>query len=254
MKKLIALLALGTGLSAPAQNLLYYGKDSVTTAEFLRAFEKNNTGPRTAQAIREYLELYTASRLKVAEAKALGYDTLPQMVADLASLRQQIMPGYLVDKETMNRLLNEAFQRSQKDVRLSHIFISTKNNTPGEAAEAQRKANEAVKALQAGRSFSDVAARYSDDPAAKTNGGALGWITVFSLPYELENLVYGTAVGKNSELYRSKAGFHIFRNEGERKALGRLKAAQILLAFPPDADEAYKARLKKPPIRSTSAF
>ena len=73
----------------------------------------------------------------------------------------------------------------------------------------------------------------------------MGFITVFSLPYELENLAYGTPVGKVSAIYKSKAGYHIFKNAGERKALGRIKAAQILLAFPPEADAATQQNLKE---------
>jgi peptidyl-prolyl cis-trans isomerase SurA len=245
MKKLIALLAVASSLSASSQTLFYYGKDSVTTAEFLRAFNKNNNGPRTAKALQDYLSLYTASRLKIAEAKALGYDTLPQMVADLSNLRQQILPGYLTDKKSMNRLVSEAFKRGQKDIKLSHIFINTKNANAEQLNEAEAKLVAVQLALRKGRPFSEVAAAYTDDPAGKSTGGSLGWITVFSLPYELENLAYTTAPGIVSAPYRSKAGIHIFKKEGERKALGRMKAAQILLAFPPGADAAYKARLKK---------
>src|SRR5438067_2060585 len=80
---------------------------------------------------------------------------------------------------------------------------------------------------------------------AKTNGGDIGWITVFSLPYELENLAYTTPVGKASNIYRSNAGYHIIKNLGERKALGRIKALQILLALPPNSSEGSKAKLKQ---------
>ncbi|MFL5810943.1 MAG: peptidylprolyl isomerase, partial [Flavisolibacter sp.] len=89
-----------------------------------------------------------------------------------------------------------------------------------------------------------IAKKYSDDPAAQTNGGDLGWITVFSLPYELENLAYSIPVGK-SGMYQSRAGIHIFKNLGERRDPGRMKASQILLAFPPDATEQSKLAIKK---------
>ncbi len=44
---------------------------------------------------------------------------------------------------------------------------------------------------------------------------------------------------------RSKGGYHIFKNEGERKALGRVKVAQILLAYPPGATEAVQASVRQ---------
>jgi peptidyl-prolyl cis-trans isomerase SurA len=237
MKKLLTAICVAAVLSAPAQTLFTYGKDVVSAPDFLRAFQKNNQGPVTEKTLREYLDLYIASRLKIKEARDAGYDTLPQLVADLANLRQQILPTYLNDKESLEKMTSEAFSRSQKDIRLAHIFIKA-----GDGAE-QKKA-QVLQALGKG-DFATIARQYSDDPAAKTNGGDLGWITVFSLPYELENLAYNTPAGKTSAVYQSRAGFHIFRNLGERKALGRVKAAQILLAIPPNSTAATKARLKQ---------
>ncbi|HTQ27553.1 MAG TPA: peptidylprolyl isomerase, partial [Puia sp.] len=98
---------------------------------------------------------------------------------------------------------------------------------------------------QKGKSFAEVATTYSEDPFAKTNHGEIGYITVFSLPYELETLAYTTQPGRFSRIYRSRAGYHIFKNEGERKALGRVRVAQILLVFPPNAGDAAKAATAK---------
>src|SRR5438309_8293722 len=105
--------------------------------------------------------------------------------------------------------------------------------------------SQAEQMLKGNADFAAVETNYSADPSAAANGGDIGYITVFSLPYELENLAYNTAPGKVSKTYRSVAGYHIFKNLGERKALGRIKAAQILLAFPPNADAATKAEIKK---------
>ncbi|MBB1285918.1 peptidylprolyl isomerase [Flavisolibacter sp. BT320] len=240
MKKLLTALSLAAAFSAPAQTLFTYGNEAVSAPEFLAAFQKNNQGPVTDKALKEYLDLYIASRLKIKEAKALRYDTLPQLAADMASLRQQIMPAYLTDKESISRMTEEAFTRSQKDLRVAHIFIKL-----GEDSTAAAKKKEAVeKALRRG-DFAAVSKTYSDDPNAKTNGGDMGWITAFSLPYELENLAYNTAVGKVSPVYQSRAGYHVFKVLESRKAMGRVKAAQILLAVPPNSNEATKVGLKR---------
>jgi peptidyl-prolyl cis-trans isomerase SurA len=243
MKKLLAAFLVLACFSASAQTLFHYGKDSVSVAEFLKAYQKNNTGVKTEKAFLDYLDLYINSRLKIAEAKERGYDTLPQLVSDLESLRQQILPSYLTDKESVNRMVEEAFTRSQKDIHLAHIFIAAKTSV--DTAEANKKLSEVEAGLKKGIPFAELAKKYSDDPLAKTNGGDLGYITVFTLPYELENLAYATPAGKTSSVYKSKAGYHIFKNLGERKALGRMKASEILLAFPPDASDAIKQATKK---------
>jgi peptidyl-prolyl cis-trans isomerase SurA len=101
-----------------------------------------------------------------------------------------------------------------------------------------------MKRLQKGDDFLLVAQQSSDDPSAKTNKGDMSYISVFTLPYQFENIVFTTPVGKYSTAYRSAIGYHIFKNLGERKALGKIKAQQILLAIPPDSDEAVKKEFK----------
>ncbi len=246
MKKyfFVALFLLGIFSVGKSQTLFTYGSDSISVTEFLNAYNKNNTTTGIDKAgMQNYLDLYIASRLKIKEAKEKGYDTLPQLVADLQGLREQIIPSYLIDDAATNKLVEEAILRSQKDIHFAHIFIATV--TPTDTIDAFNKANEALKKIKKGESFTAVAKQYSDDPAVKINGGDAGFITVFSLPYVFENLVYKTPAGKISPLYHSKTGYHIFKNMGERKALGRMKAAQILIAFPPGSDAGTKAKAKK---------
>ncbi|MDB5207289.1 MAG: hypothetical protein JWR72_2364 [Flavisolibacter sp.] len=245
MKKLLTALCLLAAFSVPAQTLFTYGKEAVSADDFLKAFKKNNNGVTNEKVLKEYLDLYIASRLKIQEAKEAHLDTSQQLITDLANLRQQIMPAYLNDKEGLNRLVTEAFSRSQKDVHAAHIFIAFVKAGMVDSATAKKKLNEVQDGLSKGAKFEEMAKKYSDDPSVQTNGGDLGWITVFSLPYELENVVYATPAGKIAAVYTSKKGYHIFKNVGERKARGRIKAAQILLAFPPGISEGEKAVLKK---------
>lgn len=233
---------------AGAQTLFTYGPYSVDAKDFLKAFEKNNTnqtGSRT-QALKDYLDLYVRSRLKIQEAYNRHYDTLPQLNAEVDNLRQQIIDNYMNDPESFNRLVNEAFTRSLKDIHIAHIFISSKKaDGTIDSIAAKQKAEEAFQQLQKGEDFSKIALQYSDDPSVKLNKGDIGFITVFNLPYVLENIAYSTAPGKFSNIYHSKAGYHIFKNIGERKAVGKVKAQQILLAFPPGSDEATKKAIGK---------
>lgn len=82
MKKIILSAALLFFIPAAySQKLFTYGKNSVDAKEFLRAFEKNNSiAPATnrSKAIKDYLELYIKSKLKVREAYARRYDTSPR--------------------------------------------------------------------------------------------------------------------------------------------------------------------------------
>jgi peptidyl-prolyl cis-trans isomerase SurA len=245
MRKLLFAIFVAAATQAQGQTLVTIGTDSVSTTEFLAAYKKNNTTAGNERDLRHYLQLFIASKLKVKEARALGLDTTAQFRSDLEALRAQIVPAYLNDPESVQRLASEAFIRAQKDLELAHIFIELQNSTGADTAAAFKKATEALAKLQSGSAFEAVAAQYSDDTAARTNGGKLGYITVFSLPYVLENLAYATPVGKLSPLYRSKAGYHILKVLSERPALGRMRAAQILLAFPPGAPNTEKLAIQK---------
>jgi peptidyl-prolyl cis-trans isomerase SurA len=223
-----------------SQTLFTYGKYKTDANEFLRAFNKNNQQPAAnrASAIREYLDLYINSRLKIREAYDKGYDTLPQIKAEVDNLRSQIVENYMSDPKANERLAKEAFQRSLKDIHVAHIFIAEDPNS--DTAAARRKLSEVEKRLAKGEDFQAVALQFSNDPSVRENKGDINYITVFTLPYEFENIIYNTPVGKYSKPYHSKAGFHIFKNLGERKALGKAKIQQILIAIPPNADELTK--------------
>ncbi len=230
-------------ISASSQTLFTYGNSKADAKDFLRAFNKNNqqTPANKNRAMKEYLDLYINSRLKIREAYDKGYDTLPHIKAEIENLRNQVIENYMNDPETINKLTKEAFQRSLKDIHAAHIFISFKNaNGMVDTTAARQKLDEVVKRLIKKEDFLAVAQQFSDDPSAKENKGDLNYITVFTLPYEFENIIYTTAAGKYSKPYTSKAGYHIFKNLGERKALGKIKVQQILLAFPAATDEAAK--------------
>ncbi|MEI9946934.1 MAG: peptidylprolyl isomerase [Chitinophagaceae bacterium] len=156
-------------------------------------------------------------------------------------MRNQVIENYLSDPKAVDQLTKEAFQRSLKDIHAAHIFIAENADT----TVTRKKLNEVIGHLQKGEDFLSVAQKFSDDPSAKENKGDLNFITVFTLPYEFETIVYTTPVGKYSKPYHSRAGYHIFKNIGERKAWGKIKIQHILLAFPPDIDQAGIKRISK---------
>jgi len=249
MKKnwLIAIIISFALVNAHSQTLFTYGPYKADAKEFLRAFNKNNQQPATSKstAIKQYLDLYINSRLKIREAYDRGYDTLPNIENEIENLRGQVIENYMSDPDAIGRLSKEAFKRSLKDIHVAHIFVSLKNASGNiDSAAARKKLSEVTKRLAAGEDFLKVAQQLSDDPSAKVNKGDLNFITVFTLPYEFENVVYSITPGKVSKPYLSRVGYHIFKNLGERKALGTIKVQQILLAFPPGMKETAKKSIQ----------
>lgn len=239
---LIFLLTATVYSTSSAQTLFTCAGRSVSKEDFLKAYNKNNNGGKASEkSYRDYLELYIRYKLKVRAAYESGLDTLQNQRSELQNFRAQIADNYLKDEASLDKLLHEAYARSQNDLHLAHIFIAIPGNpSPADTIKAYEKAKAAYNTLKKGKSFSETTIAYSDDPSAASNGGDIGYITLFTLPYELETLAYSTPQGQFSKPFRGKAGYHIFKNLGERKALGRVKVAQILISFPPGANTASR--------------
>ncbi len=233
MKQTFAALLLFMACHVQSQTIFTYGPKQVSKEEFLRAFNKNNTsGNNTEKAFRDYLELYTRFKLKVQAAYDAKLDTLAGQATELQNFRSQIIEGFMNDESSVQILVDEAFQRSQKDLRVAHIYIPF---IGGDTLAAYNKAMEAWNKIQSGASFEQTAIAYSADPSVGVSKGDLGYITAFTLPYEFETIAYNTPVGKTAKPYRSRIAYHIFKTMAERPAAGRMKAAQILIGFMPNA-------------------
>jgi peptidyl-prolyl cis-trans isomerase SurA len=245
MKKFLLLFAFASFTGAVfSQTLFTYGNTPVDKAEFIRAYNKNKTPVADKEkALREYLDLYVKFKLKVKAAMELRLDTLPQLQYDAQSFRTQIEDSYLNNEKAVNDLLNEAFARSQKDLHILHFFVPVAQTANAEdTLKAATSIDAAYTALKAGKTEYD---NLSPSAPVRVKYSDFGFITVFSLPYEYENIVYALKPGETSKPYRSKNGWHIFKLTGERKAVGRWKVAQVLLSFPPGADAAVKKAIER---------
>ncbi len=241
MKKFYLLFAMVFSIaSVRSQTVFTYGNNVVSKDEFLRAYNKNNS-PVTdkEKSIREYLELYSNFKLKVKAAEELRLDTLPQIQYDIANFRQQVQENYMSDEKGTQKLMDEAFIRSQKDLHVIHFSVPVPQNA--DSARAFRQITAVYQSLNAAdKDYNSIAEKNT------SKFGDLGFITVFSVPYEYENIIYALKPGQVSTPYRTKNNWHLFKVVEERKSIGKWKIAQILFTYPPDAaEDVRKASLKK---------
>jgi len=220
--------------------LLTINNKVITTGEFLRIYQKNNTtgNIEDKKSIEEYLDLFINFKLKVAEAEARGMDTLPKFIKELKGYQKQLEKPYFIDKKVDDRLIQEAYDRQQYDVRASHILIMVdKNASPADTLAAYKKISSIRNQIVKGKKdFTDMAKKYSEDPSAKQNGGDLGYFTVFQMVYSFENAAYNTKVGEVSEIVKSRYGYHILKVVDKRKSKGEILVAHIMVALPKNAD------------------
>jgi peptidyl-prolyl cis-trans isomerase SurA len=220
----------------------------VLLSEFQYIYTKTNGDKAdfSKKSLDEYLNLYVKFKLKVQRAKEMKLDTIPVLQQELAGYRKQLANSYLVDKEVTKRLVKEAYDRSLRDIDISHIMVLVPPTaTPKDTLAAFNKINTLKTTIDGGADFAKVAAEKSDDKSAKTNGGNLGYLTAL-LPdgfYAFETAAYSLKEGE-SKVVRSAAGYHIIKVNGSRPARGEIEAAHILIRKDPkDKGAAAKVRI-----------
>jgi peptidyl-prolyl cis-trans isomerase SurA len=248
MKKFLWLFVLVAGTGAvSAQTLFTYGKSAVSRQEFLRAYNKNKIPADNArQSIEDYLDLYIRFKLKVQASYDMKLDTLEQLSLDMQNFRSQIEGSYLNDEKAIERLLDEAIVRSQRDIHLLHFSVPLSNKVdPADTVKAHRAIEEAREDLLKGKTDYDEMVDEISAEHFKLKGTDLGFITALQLPYTFEQVAYSLKPGEVSRIIRTRSGLHVFKSIGERKSPGRWRVAQILLAVPPDVTGAGLKKLEQ---------
>jgi peptidyl-prolyl cis-trans isomerase SurA len=234
-------LVLVTTQATQAQTLFTYGNKKVSKQEFTRAYDKNpSTAASRKEGLKEYLNLFINYKLKVQAAYDEKLNEQATFKYESANFKKQVTDNIINDEANVKALVNEAFNRSQKDIQLGQVFIEVKPNS--DTAQAYKQIQQAYAQLKAGKDFAEVAATFSTDEGTKQARGYFGYVTAFTLPYEYENEIYKLKQGEFGTPYRSAIGYHIFKNLKERPALGKRKVAQVLIAVPKGIAEDQKAR------------
>lgn len=222
------------------ETLFTVNNEAITVAEFEKVFQKNNYSKKkpTKADIDEYLELYIKFKLKVKEAYAEGLDTNKKFVNELATYRKQLAQPYLTDKAASERLLQEAYERSKKEIRASHILIRiSENASPKDTAKAYDQIIRIRNRIVAGEDFGSIASEVSQDPSAKENKGDLGYFSVLRMIYPFENVAFNTPIGNVSMPFRTQFGYHILKTIDERPAQGEIQVAHIMVVSREDQSE-----------------
>ncbi|MXN89806.1 peptidylprolyl isomerase [Flavobacterium sp. Sd200] len=235
---------------APQKDILFTIDDKpYYTDEFVRVYNKNLDLVKddSQKDLTNYLELFTGYKLKVNKANKLGLQNNKKYQGELKSYRTQLAKNYLTDSKVTTELIDEAYNRSLKELRASHILImADENAAPADTLKAYNKAIAVYKRAAAGENFEKLAVETSEDPSVKENKGDLGYFTVFRMVYPFENIAYNTPKGQVSKPVRTRFGYHIVKVTDERANRGEVTVAHIMIMKPKaeNAAEAAKAKTK----------
>ena len=239
----IMMISVATGQNAE-KTLMTVGDESVSVEEFWNIYQKNNTDKSIdKKSIDEYLDLYINFRLKVNEAKALKRDTSAAFNKELMGYREQLAKPYLVDEDINEKLIQEAYERMQKDVRVSHILLFLDEDAlPSDTTKIYNKVMKIRDEIVSGKiSFADAAVKYSDDrsardmpaqgrrPARPGNKGDLGYFTVFDMVYPFEVAAYNVSLNEVTMPVHTRFGYHLILKTDEIPAIGKAQVAHIFI-------------------------
>jgi peptidyl-prolyl cis-trans isomerase SurA len=205
------------------------------TDEFSRVYKKNLdlVKDESQKDLNAYLELFIGYKLKVNKAYKLELQNGETYQNELKSYRTQLAKNYFNDTKITQELIEEGYNRLQKEVKASHILITVDENAaPADTLVAYNKIKELRNRIVKGENFEDIAGEFSQDPSAKENKGDLGYFSAFRMVYPFENAAYTTSKGQVSSIFRTRFGFHILKVNEIRPNRGEVTVAHIMILNP----------------------
>ncbi len=207
--------------------------EKVSVADFKKVYEKNLNAIDNEEGkdVAKNLDLFINYKLKVKEAYQRNLDTLKSYKREIQTYRNQLTAPYLQDKEYLEELIKEAYNRTKTEIRASHILIRLPRAfTPQDTLKAYNKILEIRDRILKGEPFDKVAKETSEDQSAKDNGGDLGYFYAFRMLYEFEDVAYKTKEGEVSMPFKTRFGYHIVKRTGTRPSQGERQVAHILIS------------------------
>ena len=208
-------------------NILFKVNDSlVYVDEFNRVYNKNIDliDENNQKDFESYLELFINYKLKLAEAYDLGLQNDPKYKSELNKYVKQLQNTYLTDRETEDKFLREAYERTKYEVNVSHVLIRI-DEYDNDTIDVYNKLNN-LRGPFLNSSFSDFKNSHLEDEELIVEN--LGYFSAFKMIYKFENMAYKTPVGEVSLPFRSRFGFHILKVNDKRSSLGEVTVGHIM--------------------------
>ena len=230
MKRLLVLLLFTSIFYSQNRNdlVLFKINDSETTLEeFNRVYNKNIdlVEESSENDYMNYLELFINYKLKLAEAYDLGYDKNEDYLKEYQKYKSQLLKGYLTDIKSQERLVKEAYERTRNEVQVSHVSIRNNDQTNDSTEIYNRLSDLRLPFLQ--KNIETFNKEHNSDKQLIVE--ELGYFSAFKMIYEFENVAYKTELGKVSQPFKTKFGYHILKVIDKRESLGEISVAHIMI-------------------------
>src|SRR6266576_65753 len=224
-----------------------YDKARQSAAEEAKSECQNRCTPEQLQIAIEdgqknTLRTLVDQSLLVQRAKDMGVSVEPELIKKLDAIRTENKLASMeeLEKAVSGQGMNwEDFKNNIRSTLLTQRVISSEGKKPEDLPDLKKKAETALKRVQDGEDFGEIAKRLSDG-STKSQGGFLGVYKRGELSKELEDKVFKMKRKELTDVMETKQGFLILEvlehyDEGEQ-SLAKVKN-EIM-------DRLYSARME----------
>ena len=232
-RNLIILFFISVNLfSQDKKDILFSVNDSlVYVEEFERVYNKNSDLIKDSdrQDIVGYLDLFINYKLKLAYAYDIGLNKDKNYILELNKYIKELQKSFLTDKESEEKYLKEAYERTKSEVNVSHVLIRY-NEINDDSLHIISKLS-SLRDSFSKLSTNDFNNLWNLDKKMIVED--LGYFSAFKMIYSFENIAYNTPVGSVSKPFRTKFGYHILKVNDRRDSRGEVKVAHIMISLNP---------------------
>ena len=198
----------------------------VFAEEFIRVYNKNIEliQDDSQKDINNYLQLYINYKLKLSEAYLRKLDEKETYKNELSKYAKQLQSSFLTDKETEEKLLLEAYERTKTEVDVSHILIRLEKDD-NDTIDVYNKIQK-LRTLLLNEDIDTLKKKYHNGKDVIIEN--LGYFSAFKMIYKFENVAYNTKVGEVSMPFRTNFGYHILKVNDKRESLGEVEVGHIM--------------------------
>lgn len=213
--------------SIDSENLMTIGGETISVKEFLRVYNKNIdlVQDESQKNIDYYLNLYTNYKLKLKEARTLGFDKKDSYKKEFESYKNQLSKAYTTDKEVTETLVKEAYNRTTSEVKAHHILVRIQ---PGQDTLAAYEKIKALRSRMVKEDFTSLRTALHDGKSVFVED--LGYFSAFKMVYDFENAAFNTPLGQTSKPFRTQFGYHVVKVLDKRPSKGKVQVAHIMIA------------------------
>jgi len=163
-------------------------------------------------------------RLLVAEAKKRQLESQPEVQAEIAAARDEVLRDNLVEQAVETGATPDKLQAAYEALKTQPGFAQEEVHARHVLVASEGEAREILAQIGGGADFGELAKTRSTDPSAKTNGGDLGYFGRDAMVPEFADAAFtiqpGT-VGKDP--VQSQFGWHVIKVEDRRQTVPTLE-------------------------------